>query len=146
MITTDATAKPNPEAEARFEHGLEVLHTLNGPAGTKVVSALQDIAPDLAHHMVAFGYGDVYAGPGLEPSQRQLVTLGILTALGGCEPQLEFHLKASLNIGVSTTEIIETITQSAVYCGFPKALNAIFTAKRVFSERGLLPIVSTTQD
>jgi len=27
-----------------------------------------------------------------------------------------------------------------VYCGFPKALNAIFVAKQVFGQRGLLPL------
>ena len=29
---------------------------------------------------------------------------------------------------------------SGVYCGFPRALNATLTAKKVFAERGLLPI------
>ena len=37
-------------------------------------------------HVVAHGFDDVYAGPGLTPPQRQLVTLGALTAMGGCEP------------------------------------------------------------
>lgn len=64
----------------------------------------------------------------------------MLTALGGCEPQLEVHLNASLNVGLSTTEIVEAITHAAVYCGFPKALNAMFVAKRVFGERDLLPV------
>jgi 4-carboxymuconolactone decarboxylase len=27
-----------------------------------------------------------------------------------------------------------------VYCGIPKALNATFAAKKVFAERGLLPL------
>ncbi|CCQ46135.1 carboxymuconolactone decarboxylase family protein [Pseudarthrobacter siccitolerans] len=90
--------------------------------------------------MVAFAYGDIYSGDTLSPAQRQLVTLGILAALGGCEAQLEFHLNTSLNVGLTPAEIIEALTQSAVYCGFPRALNAVFEAKRVFAERGLLPL------
>ncbi|MFI9593989.1 hypothetical protein [Nonomuraea sp. NPDC052265] len=31
---------------------------------------------------------------------------------------------------------------AAVYCGMPWALNATFAAKKVFAERGLLPLVS----
>jgi 4-carboxymuconolactone decarboxylase len=34
------------------------------------------------------------------------------------------------------------MVHAAVYCGFPKALNAIFVAKRVFAERDLLPVAS----
>jgi 4-carboxymuconolactone decarboxylase len=41
---------------------------------------------------------------------------------------------------LTPTEIVEAITHTAVYCGFPKALNAIFVAKRVFAERDLLPV------
>lgn len=124
----------------RYQYGLEVLNAVDGESGHEVVSALADIAPDLAHHVVAFGFGDVYSRPGLTPQQRQLVTLGMLTALGGCEPQLEVHINASLNVGLAPTEIVEALIHSSVYCGFPKALNAVFVAKRVFGERGLLPV------
>lgn len=128
-------------AAVRYQHGLEVLNAVDGEAGHNVVSALSDIAPALAEHVVAYGFGDVYGRPGLVPQQRQLVTLGMLTALGGCEPQLEVHVNASLNVGLSPTEIIEALIHSAVYCGFPKALNAVFVAKKVFGERGLLPLI-----
>jgi 4-carboxymuconolactone decarboxylase len=43
---------------------------------------------------------------------------------------------------LTPTEIVEAITHTAVYCGFPKALNAIFIAKRVFAERDLLPVTA----
>jgi len=137
--TANATG---PEFEqARYARGRQVLDAVDGEGGQRVIDALADIAPALAHHVVAFGFGEVYARPGLTPAQRQLVTLGMLTALGGCEPQLEVHVNASLNVGLSTVEIVEAITHAAVYCGFPKALNAIFVAKRVFAERDLLPVV-----
>lgn len=117
-----------------------MLDAVDGAGGQHVVEALADIAPALAHHVVAYGFGDVYNRPGLTPPQRQLVTLGMLTALGGCEPQLEVHVNAALNVGLSPVEIVEALTHAAVYCGFPKALNAISVAKRVFAERDLLPV------
>ncbi len=125
---------------ARYERGAAVLDAVDGSGVQHVVAALADIAPALAHHVVAYGFGDVYNRPGLTPPQRQLVTLGMLTALGGCEPQLEVHVNAALNVGLSPVEIVEALTHAAVYCGFPKALNAIFVAKRVFAERDLLPV------
>lgn len=124
----------------RLSHGLAILAAIDGEAGEAVIDNLADIAPDLAHHTAAFAFGDIYARPGLEPQQRQLVTIGSLTALGGCEPQLRVHIGAALNVGLSPHEIVETIVHTAVYCGFPKALNAITVAKEVFGDRDLLPI------
>jgi len=89
---------------------------------------------------VLLGFGEIYARPQLSPRDRQLVTLGILTALGGCEPQLEVHVNTSLNVGLTPEEIVEALLHSLAYCGFPRALNATFAAKRVFAERGLLPV------
>ena len=126
---------------ARYERGAEMLARVDGDGGRRVVESLADVAPALAHHIVAYGFGDVYARPGLTPPQRQLVTLGMLTALGGCELQLDVHVNASLNVGLTPAQIVEAITHAAVYCGFPKALNAIFVAKHVFAERDLLPVV-----
>lgn len=54
---------------------------------------------------------------------------------GGCEPQLEVHINGSLNVGLSPEKIIETFIQCIPYTGFPKVLNAIYTAKRIFAER-----------
>ncbi|MBO1900760.1 carboxymuconolactone decarboxylase family protein [Leucobacter weissii] len=140
--TTGTTAAVTETAERRrrFERGRTVLEAVDGRAGSKVVEALDDISPELAHQVVAWGFGEIYARPGLEPRDRQLVTLGMLTALGGCEPQLEIHVGAALNAGLTPEQIIEALLHAAVYCGFPRALNATFAAKRVFAERGLLPI------
>jgi len=82
----------------------------------------------------------MYARAELEPRQRQLVTLGVLTALGGCEAQLHVHVNASLNVGLTPVEIVEAITHASVYCGMPRALNAIAVARTVFAERHLLPV------
>ena len=140
---TDTGPTLGPEVDrARYDRGAQVLAAVDGEGGQRVVDALADIAPALAHHVVAHGFGDVYARPGLTPPQRQLVTLGVLTALGGCEPQLEVHVNASLNVGLDPVEIVEALTHAAVYCGFPRALNAVFAAKRVFADRGLLPVAA----
>ncbi len=128
------------ERQQHFEHGKKVLDAIDGTAGAKVIDALGDISPELGHQVVAWGFGEIYSRPGLEPRDRQLVTLGMLTALGGCEPQLEVHVNAALNVGLTPQQIIEALLHSAVYCGFPRALNATFTAKKVFAERGLLPV------
>jgi 4-carboxymuconolactone decarboxylase len=120
---------------ARRDRGLAVLSRIDGHQGEAVIDALADISPALGHHVAAFAFGDIYDRPGLDPRSRQLVTIGVLTALGGCEPQLKVHIGAALNVGLGREEITEAILHSAVYAGFPRALNATFVAREVFAGR-----------
>lgn len=124
----------------RYEHGLEILQQIDGEAGQKVIDSLADVSPQLGREVISWAFGDIYARPGLPPRDRQLVTLGALTALGGCEPQLEVHINAALNVGLTPAQIVEALLHAAVYCGMPRALNATFVAKKVFGERDLLPV------
>ncbi|MGC3994729.1 MAG: carboxymuconolactone decarboxylase family protein [Propionicimonas sp.] len=121
--------------QARLARGAAVLAGIDGEAGQAVVDSLGSFAPRLANHIVAHAFGDVYAGTDLTPAQRQLVTIGALTALGGCEPQLAVHIGAGLNVGLTRAEIIEAITHAAVYAGFPRAINAANIAQQVFQAR-----------
>jgi len=126
--------------QERFERGKRVLDAVNPDAGGRVLDSLADIAPELAHQIVAWGFGEIYARPALPPRDRQLLTLGMLTALGGCEGQLDVHINTALNVGLTPAEIVEAFLHAAAYCGFPRALNAVFAARKVFAERGLLPL------
>lgn len=122
----------------RYQRGWEKLMEIDGEGGEKVIESLQDIAPDLGRYIVEFAFGDIYSRDGLDLKQRQFVTLASLTTQGGCEPQLQVHINAALNVGLSPQEIIEAITHCVPYTGFPRVLNAIFVAKRVFQERNEL--------
>ncbi|MYV56723.1 carboxymuconolactone decarboxylase family protein [Streptomyces sp. SID3212] len=142
-MTTDHTSGESGPAETRqdrFDRGMDVLGRVDGEGGRKVIDSLADVSPELGHQVVAWAFGEIYDRPGLAPRDRQLVTLGILTALGGCEPQLEVHVNAALNVGLTPEEIVEALLHAAVYCGMPRALNATFAAKRVFAARGVLPV------
>lgn len=124
-----------PEALARRDRGMEVMRMIDGEQGQAVIDSLADISPALGHHILAYGFGDVYGRPGLDARSRQLLTLGMLTALGGCEPQLKVHIGAALNVGITREEIVEAFLHASGYCGFPRALNATFVAREVFRER-----------
>ena len=122
---------------ARFVRGMEHLSAIDGRGGEAVIRSLADIAPDLGRYIVEFAFGDIYSRPGLSLRERELVTIASLLTAGGCEPQLEVHLNGSLNVGASPEQLVETILQCVPYTGFPKALNAMFVAKKVFAERNI---------
>jgi 4-carboxymuconolactone decarboxylase len=121
----------------RYERGWERLHQLAGEQGERAIEGVRDVAPDLARYVVEFGYGDVYLRPGLDDRTRQLASISALTALGGAEPQLEYHIGIALNVGVEPHEIVETIIHLAPFVGFARTLNAARSVKRVFAARGV---------
>jgi 4-carboxymuconolactone decarboxylase len=126
--------------DERYARGIRRLAEIDGEGGQQVVDALKDVAPDLARYVIEFGFGDVYSRPGLDLRTRELATVAGLAALGHAQPQLKVHVNGALNVGCTPAEVVEVIIQMALYAGFPAALNAAFTAKQVFAERGVLPV------
>jgi 4-carboxymuconolactone decarboxylase len=126
---------------SRYDNGLAILRQLAGSDRVAVLENLDGIAPDLGRYLVEFGYGDLYARPGLSLRDRQLATLAALTVLGA-GPQVKFHTGGALNAGLGADEIMETIVHMVFYAGFPAALNALFAAKEVFDARGISTVAS----
>jgi 4-carboxymuconolactone decarboxylase len=126
-------------SDDRYERGWARLHELAGAHGEKVIEGVRDVAPDLARYVVEFGYGDIYSRPGLDLPRRQIAAIAALTALGGCEPQLEYHIGIALDGGLAPGEIVETIVHCAPFVGFARTLNAARSAKRVFAARRVSP-------
>ena len=122
----------------RFTQGMEQLKTIDGKGGENVIKSLEDIAPDLGKFIVEFAFGDIYTRGGLTKGEREMITLSSLLTAGGCEQQLEVHIGGALNVGISPEKVIETFLQCVPYTGFPKVLNAVFAAQKVFAERGLI--------
>lgn len=121
----------------RFNQGLSKLQEVDGKAGENVISSLSEIAPDLSKYIIEFAFGDVYSREGLSLAEREMITITSLLTTGGCEPQLEVHINGSLNVGIAPKKIIEIFLQCIPYVGFPKVLNAVNVAKKVFNERNI---------
>jgi 4-carboxymuconolactone decarboxylase len=125
-----------PDAnETRLERGKRTLAEIHGETGSKVISALADIAPDFVTYLFEFPFGDIYSRQGLSMRDREIATIASLAAMGNAAPQLKVHIEAGLNVGLTRDEIIEILMQMAVYAGFPATLNGLFLAKEVFRAR-----------
>ena len=121
----------------RIKRGTERLKEVDGNAGEGVIAPLKEIAPDLGRYILEFAFGDVYCRDGLTLQEREVITIASLLTAGGCEAQLEVHINGSLNVGISPEKVIETFIQCIPYTGFPKVLNAVNVAKKVFAERNI---------
>lgn len=118
----------------RFERGSKKINELMENADQGVLKGLGKVAPDLADYVIEFVFGDLYSRSGLDLKTKQILTVTMLATLGNAKPQLAYHIKCALNIGITREEIIHIMTHLAGYAGFPAALNGVTTAKEVFSE------------
>ncbi len=119
----------------RYERGAAALSALAPGQAAALEQSLSDIAPDMARLVVEFGYGDIFSRPGLDPASRQVATIAALTALGNAAPQLRFHIGAGLSAGLTPNAVVEIISITTVFAGFPAGLNALAVARDVFAER-----------
>jgi 4-carboxymuconolactone decarboxylase len=106
------------------------------PTHRKLAEDLNDIAPDLGRYIVDFGFGEIYSRPGLTNQQRTLVTIASLVTQG-TERELELHVNAGLTVGLTSTEIVESVIQLIPYTGFPRVINALYVVKKVFEQRNV---------
>jgi 4-carboxymuconolactone decarboxylase len=95
---------------------------------------IRPIAPKLIELSETVLYGDVWERPGLSKRDRSLITVAALIAMVRSD-QLPGHLQRALDNGVTPEEIGEIITHLAFYAGWPAAMTAGRTAKKVFDER-----------
>lgn len=118
--------------KTRFHTGMENLKKIDGEGGEAVIRSLEAISPDLGKYIVEFAFGDIYERNGLSLQEREMITLTSLLTAGGCEPQLEVHINGALNVGIAPEKVIEIFLQCIPYTGFPKVLNAVSVAKKIF--------------
>lgn len=111
----------------RLEKGIKRQFEADGNDRSNKLDQLDDIGVYIAE----FAFGDIYSREGLTLREREMCTIAMLTAKGGCEPQLASHIKAGLHVGLTKTEIQEIIIQSCVYAGFPACINAINVLKSI---------------
>lgn len=80
-------------------------------------------------------FGEVWSREDkLSLRDRSLVTVTALMAQGLTDSAFRFHLESAKKNGITKDEIVEIITHSAFYAGWPKAWAAFRMAKEVWCE------------
>lgn len=110
----------------RYLRGVEIAEQLAADKLDEfLTSRVAELAPDFARMVIEFSLGDLYSRDGLDMRSREIVAISSLAALGDTGPHLRIHIRAAMRLGVTKAEIIEILMQTAVYAGFPAALNAL---------------------
>lgn len=118
-------------ADARHRDGMAVRRAVLGDAHVdRTEREATDFDRDFQAYITRAAWGEVWARPGLPLKTRHLLTIALLAALGRTE-ELEMHLRATRNTGVTPDEVRESLMQVALYAGVPAANTAMRIAKRV---------------
>lgn len=127
--TSDFVHQPTTERE---RHGGAVMRSI-GLDPEAVIASVAEVDERFGHTVVEYAFGEIIGRPELDLRTRQLVTVALLAAIGGCESQLEAHIPATLRAGATRAEVIAVLTHVTPYAGIPRSLNALYVAKRLFA-------------
>ena len=112
--------------DTRMEKGLATQIAIIGEDGVK---ALYASAPADESHIQRFltgnCFGDHLSRGGLDLPTRELLTLSMLVALGGCDAQARGHVAANLRVGNDRARLVDLITQLLPFIGYPRTLNGL---------------------
>jgi alkylhydroperoxidase/carboxymuconolactone decarboxylase family protein YurZ len=104
-IQDDPGRAPNraiPQGEALLAAGTANQTRLSG--GT-VEGPLFDFAPVANEYLRTHLFGDIFERDNLDWQSRELATVGMLSALPGAEPQLQAHMRISMNVGLTASQL-----------------------------------------
>jgi len=131
VLTERGIALPLPgqsttTPETRAANGLAVQRQI---IGTEGVEKLYATAPADQMHiqrlLSANCFGDNLTRAGIDVQTRELLTLSMLVALGGCDPQVKAHVAANLRVGNDRARLIDLLTQLLPFIGYPRTLNGL---------------------
>jgi 4-carboxymuconolactone decarboxylase len=122
------------DEDSRFEKGLATQVEIFGDVIPKMREAAPANQKHIQDYLSAFCFGDFYTRGALDLKTRELLTLCIISALGGCESQVKSHVLGNKNVGNDKETLISTITHCLPYIGFPRTLNALACVNEIIPE------------
>lgn len=117
-------------------HGKDIMDLLEPGLADKVTGRLAELDPSLPALITDYAFGAVVGRPGLDLRTREMLTVASLVTLGNAMPQLELHMRAALNTGVTPEELLEIVIQMAVYAGVPACMNGLTAYRAAMAATG----------
>jgi 4-carboxymuconolactone decarboxylase len=121
-------------SDEQFEKGLAIRNQVMGKAYTDAAFAAPGaLDQDVQRLLTEFGYGAVWARPGLALKTRSLITVALLAVLNRPE-ELRHHVRGALNLGLTETEVLEALIHVLPYAGAPAMQGGLRVAKAAIQE------------
>lgn len=121
----------------QYEQGLEIRKAVLGEEHVqRSLDGATAFSSDLQSFVTEFAWGAVWGREELDRRTRSLINIAMLTAMNR-QAELAVHVRGALRNGCQVAEIREVLIQTAVYCGFPAALEGFRTASEALAAAGI---------
>lgn len=125
-----APSRPIPSGEALLAAGTANQTKL---VGQPVQGPLFDFAPAIDEYLKTHLFGDIFERDNLEWHSRELATVGMLSALPGAEAQLQSHMRISMNVGLTVSQLDQLVQVLDERVGTDNAARARMALKQTLA-------------
>ncbi|MBV1878667.1 MAG: carboxymuconolactone decarboxylase family protein [Pseudomonadales bacterium] len=123
VVANKAAAEPQDDAQ-RLPTGVDIFSRIRGKDMSFLAAGDPgEIMGLVGKHAMEWAFGEVWSRPQLTRRERSILVVAALTTLGKPD-ELEIHLPAALNHGVTELELKELVAHMIAYTGFPAAVEA----------------------
>jgi 4-carboxymuconolactone decarboxylase len=96
---------PITNTDGKYERGKKILSELTGASQDGALTGYGAFAPVIDTFLKEHLFADIFERDVLTYAQRELVTISVLSSMGGVEPMLRSHLSICLNIGFTPQQL-----------------------------------------
>jgi 4-carboxymuconolactone decarboxylase len=97
------------EDRDKYERGKDILGKLTGAPQDGPATGYSAFAPVIDTFLKEHLFADIFERDVLTYAERELVTISVLSSIGGVEPMLQSHLNISLNVGLTQEQLQQFI-------------------------------------
>ncbi|WP_164111872.1 MULTISPECIES: carboxymuconolactone decarboxylase family protein [Sphingobacterium] len=105
-----AEASPICYDASKYDRGKAVLDSLLGATQNGPQTGYSAFAPTIEIFLKEHLFADIFERDVLTYAERELVTIAVLSSIGGVEPMLRSHFGICLNVGLSGKQLKQFIT------------------------------------
>ncbi|WP_233602833.1 carboxymuconolactone decarboxylase family protein [Pedobacter sp. KBW06] len=98
-------ASPINNGRSKYERGKAILEALTGTPETGSKTGYAAFAPEIEVFLKEHLFADIFERDVLTYMERELVTVSVLSSIGGVEPMLRSHLNICMNVGLSPSQL-----------------------------------------
>jgi len=104
---TGPEASPVKDNRGKYVRGKETLEELTGMKEKDPKTGYAAFAPEIEVFLKEHLFADIFERDVLTYQERELVTVSVLSSIGGVEPMLQSHLGICLNVGITPEQLGE---------------------------------------
>jgi Uncharacterized homolog of gamma-carboxymuconolactone decarboxylase subunit len=132
---TGVEASPIPGEQSKYERGKKVLGELTQTPQDGVLTGYSAFAPIIDTFLKEHLFADIFERDVLTYAERELITISVLSTIGGVEPMLHSHLNICLNVGLTPGQLHEFVCIIKSAIGENEAQNVLAVLNEVLNKR-----------